>query len=188
MPGYQAGGRGGGRRAGHRRWSAGWSWRPCLPVGSDEQRGGVVLAGVQVVLDRRPGFLGDLPTRSRSPLPSTHRRSGFQLLRSRRRISAMRAPVDSSSRIRARSRFWASVSWGSASRSWSRSVASNNLGSRSGSLGTSMVAPRSPGSHSSRAANRRKLCSATRRRERAEMASGRRAPFGPVRSRARCCW
>lgn len=27
---------------------------------ADEERGGVVLAGVQVVLDRRPGFLGDL--------------------------------------------------------------------------------------------------------------------------------
>ena len=48
----------------------------------------------------------------------------------------MRAPVGNNSKISARSRFWASVSFGSASRSWSRSVASRGLGSRSGSLGT----------------------------------------------------
>jgi hypothetical protein len=53
-------------------------------------------------------------TRSRSPLPSTHRRSGFQSLRSSRRISEILAPVDSSSRISARSRCSGSVSWGSA--------------------------------------------------------------------------
>ncbi len=64
------------------------------------------------------------------------------------------------------------------------SVAPNGLGSRFGSLGRSMVTPRSPGVHSSRAQNRRNERSATRRRCRVCGDSGR-APLPPL---ARADW
>ena len=57
----------------------------------------------------QPRFSVTETTHSQSPLPSTHIRSGFQSPRSSRRISKIRALVDSSSRNSTRSRLSGSV-------------------------------------------------------------------------------
>lgn len=83
---------------------------------ADEQGGGVVGAAVQVVVDGGAGFVGDLHEAFAVAFADHPQLLGFQSLRFRRRISEIRAPVDSS-RIRARSRLCATVSCGRASSS-----------------------------------------------------------------------
>lgn len=77
----------------------------------------MVGAGGEVVLYRGPCFVGDLDDAFAVALADDPQVLGLPVAAVESRISEIRAPVDSSSRISARSRLSASVSWGSASRS-----------------------------------------------------------------------